>query len=228
MTIQAIRVLLVNCPTLSLEEPGRQQQLIVHRASDGSAVGQKTREYDYRMLLVQLPLPDLSPKDLMYYVRSQPGTLCKETSVIAIAAPSDQALIHQGLKAGMNDYMVAPVSRERLEAIFSRFGDYAERREVKLMLKAKVELPGQDKPFFAQTLNLSRRGLLVVTDRELMTGAPLDLQFTLPGDPRPVRASGAVVREAGERKLVKGRVYGVHFTHIDPDDRLRVADFSRK
>ncbi len=228
MTLQAIRVLVVNCPELTIEEAGLHPKMIVHRAADGRSMAGKCKEYDYRMILLQLPLPDLAPKDCAYYIRQQPETKCKETSVVAIAGAKDQALIHEGMKAGLNDYMVAPVSRDRLEAAFARFGDYAQRREVKLMLKARVDLPGMERPFFGQTLNLSRRGLLLVADREMLIGAPIELQFNLPGDPRPVKVAGMIVREAGERKQAKGKVYGVHFTHLEPPDRLRIADFARK
>ena len=226
-SIAAIRILLINCPDLDIEAAGPSGKMIVERAGDGNSAVRQCDQHEYRLVLMQLPLPDLSPKHLMYYLRQRSESKCRETSVIAIAEAKDQALIHEGLTAGVNDYLIAPVSRERLEGVLARFGEFAARKEIKLMLKARIDLPGSDRPFFTQTLNLSRRGLLLLTDREMMIGAPLELQFSLPGDPRPIKASVVIVREAEERKNVKGRVYGAHFTHLDPDDRLRIGDFTR-
>lgn len=228
VSLAAIRILLINCPNLAIEEAGPPGKIIVHRAADGNSASQHCIQHDYRLALVQLPLPDLSPTHLMYYLRQKSESKCKETSVIAIAEAKHQALIHEGLKAGVNDYLIAPVSRERLEAVLARFGEFAERKEIKLMLKARIDLPTGDRPFFTQTINLSRRGLLLLTDKEMMIGAPLELQFNLPGDSRPIKASAVIVREAEERRNVKGRVYGVHFTHLETDDRLRIGDFTRK
>ena len=227
-SLAAIRILLINCPNLAIEEAGPAGKLIVHRAVDGNSAVQHCNQHAYRLVLMQLPLPDLGPQNLMYYLREKSESKCHEASVIAIAEAKDQSLIHEGLKAGVNDYLIAPVSRERLEAVLARFGEFAERKEIKLMIKARIDLPTGDRPFFTQTLNLSRRGLLLLTDREMMIGAPLDLQFSLPGDPRPIKAAGLIVREAEERKNQKGRVYGVHFTHLDSEDRLRIGDYTRK
>ena len=227
-SLVAIRILLVNCPNLALEEAGPAGKLIVHRAIDGNSAVQHCNQHDYRLALIQLPLSDLNPKHLMYYLRQKAESKCHATSVIVIADAKDQALIHEGLQAGVNDYLIAPVSRERLEAVLARFGEFAERKEIKLMIKARIDLPTGDRPFFTQTLNLSRRGLLLLTEKEMLIGAPLELQFNLPGDSRPIKASALIVREAEERKNQKGRVYGVHFTHLDPDDRLRIGDFTRK
>jgi CheY-like chemotaxis protein len=227
MSTVSVRMLLINCPNISLEESDTQHKIITHRAADGHSAVAHTRQTDYRLILALLPLSDLGPRDLMAYVRNDTQSQCKETSVVVIAEAKDQKLIHEGLKAGVNDYLVAPVSREKLEGILAKFGEYAKRREIRLMLKARVDMPSLDKPFFCQTVNLSRRGLLLISDRELMMGMPLDLQFSLPGDPAPIKAAGVIMREAPERRE-KGHAYGVHFTHLDGTSKLKIADFTRR
>ena len=119
---EAIRILLVNCANLAIEEAGPSGKLIVHRATDGTSAAEHCAQHEYRLALVQLPLPDLTPKHLMYYLRQRVESKCHKTSVITIAEAKDQALIHEGLKAGVNDYLIAPVSRERLEAVLSQIG----------------------------------------------------------------------------------------------------------
>ena len=226
MSTVSVRMLLINCPNISLEETSTQHKIVTHRAADGHSAILHTRQTDYRLILAMLPLSDLSPQDLMAYVRNDTQSQCKETSVVVIAEAKDQKLIHEGLKAGVNDYLVAPVSREKLEAMLAKFGEYAARRVIRLMLKARVDMPSLDKPFFCQTVNLSRRGLLLISDRELLMGMPLELQFTLPGDPVAIKAAGVIMREAPERRE-KGHAYGVHFTHLDAASKLKIADFSR-
>lgn len=223
---KATSVLLVNCAELAIEKaaaPGR----TVHatRTATGITAAAKARESEYRLALVRFPLLDYSPKDFVYYLRNAPGSRCKQTSIVAIVDHRDQKLIHEGLNSGVNDYLAQPVGGEDLSRMLAKFSDQPARREAKLMLKAKIDLPLQDKPFFGQTLNLSSRGLLLACDRELMVGAPLDLSFSLPGDPEPVTASSVIIREASERK-VRGKAYGVTFVHVDPKSQARLDGFT--
>ena len=218
-------VLLVNCAELAIENAAGPDRLVrATRVIAGATAAAYAREAEFRLALVRFPLQDYSPKDFVYYLRNAPGSRCRQTSIVAIVDHREQKLIHEGLSAGVNDYLAQPVGDEDLSRMLAKFGQPAARRDAKLMLKAKIDLPLQDKPFFGQTLNLSSRGLLLACDRELMIGAPLDLQFSLPGVPEPVTASSVIMREASERK-VRGKAYGVAFVHVDAKSQSRLDGF---
>ena len=219
-------VLLVNCAELDIEAAGTPERpVIATRVASGAEAAAQVQGAEYRLALVRFPLANCSPRDFVYYLRNAPGSRCRQTSIVALVDHREQKLIHEGLSAGVNDYLAQPVGGEDLSRMLAKFGQPAARRDAKLMLKAKIDLPLQDKPFFGQTLNVSSRGLLLACDRELMIGAPLDLQFSLPGVPEPVTASSVIIREANERK-VRGRAYGVTFVHVDPKSQLRLDGFT--
>lgn len=219
-----ISILLVNCPDLSLECVDDMPLRVDRVAGVGeTAVAASKREY--RIVIARLPLQDRSPKDLIYFLRSAPGAQCRSSSVIALVPPRNPAAVHAALGAGMkDDYLTDPAQPGELRRLVAKYANPPTRRDVRLMLRAKVDLPLQDRPFFGQSLNLSRSGVLMALDRELPMGAPIEMQFTLPGDPRPLKAHSVVTREARERK-VKGRAYGMQFTHVEPRDHSRLAEF---
>ena len=93
MSSVSVRMLLVNCPDLSLEEGNSHHTIVTHRAADGHSAVTHLRKSDYRLMLVMLPLSDLGPQDLMAYVRNDPQSQCKETSVVVIAEADRKSVV---------------------------------------------------------------------------------------------------------------------------------------
>jgi c-di-GMP-binding flagellar brake protein YcgR len=81
----------------------------------------------------------------------------------------------------------------------------------------------------ATTSDVSASGLRIVEERggACKSGDRVDVELTLPGDDKSVRAAGKVAWKAGPQQKGDPSM-GVHFEDISIDDRKRIAEFVRR
>jgi len=76
------------------------------------------------------------------------------------------------------------------------------------------------------THDLSREGLKVSTIENLKVNQLMDLEISIPDDPRPIDLSGQVVWAKKVKGKESGYEYGVKFLNVDPVDKFRALDFA--
>jgi len=219
------RCLLVNCPDLPLETVRAGPQLLVTRPKNGQEASGLLYATVFRLIVAQLPIPDLSTAEFVAAVRNPRGRN-KDAALVLIATPGGGEGGGARALKGVNELLIAPVSRDRLASVVERFGDIAERKEARILVRARNEMKPGEKQFLGQAHNLSRTGMLLSLDRPLPIGTPLELQFAVPGQSKAIKCSALIVRGALERRIT-GHAYGVHFTVLEDADRLTIADFCR-
>lgn len=84
----------------------------------------------------------------------------------------------------------------------------------------------QDAKGISLSKDLSREGIKINSNSEIKIGTTLDLEITIPDDPKPVHTSGKImwVRPAEGRD--QGYDQGVRFVMMDPVDKFRVLDYA--
>jgi hypothetical protein len=84
-----------------------------------------------------------------------------------------------------------------------------------------VEQSAGDSITYYQAGNISRGGIKLESPLPLQVGAVAMLEFTLPGDERPIRCGGEV------RDATDGERPGMHieFFEISPEDAARIDTF---
>jgi c-di-GMP-binding flagellar brake protein YcgR len=100
---------------------------------------------------------------------------------------------------------------------FKRFDAY---------MSVKYKGPGhQTNEGVSLSKDLSREGIKVNSKAPLEKGATVDLEITIPDDPKPIQTSGKVMwsTPSGDQQ---GFDQGVRFITIDPVDKFRVLDFA--
>jgi len=88
-----------------------------------------------------------------------------------------------------------------------------------LRVDAKVTIS-----YLGPTKNLSAGGMCVIMDAPLAIGSEPEVEFTLPGDPKPICCKGQVVWVDRARSRSKCEV-GLVFLDISDEQRARVQDF---
>lgn len=106
----------------------------------------------------------------------------------------------------------------------------SERRKFKRFdtyMTVKYEVPGQEvTKGLSLSKDLSREGVKINTNNNLKMGETLDLEITIPDDPKPIHTSGKVmwIHEAEGKN--QGYDYGIRFLMMDPVDKFRVLDYA--
>lgn len=91
-------------------------------------------------------------------------------------------------------------------------------------LNALCEIISEQSRKTYQVKNLSKEGVLIITDKKLAEGAELNLSMDVPGDNVPVFASCEV---AWQKDLKKDGPYetGLKFTNIESSDKGRLLEY---
>lgn len=140
-----------------------------------------------------------------------------------LAVPAGQPRLEEVLAAGINDLILAPFPPEELLDKARRLTVIPARRELNTL--ARVRDPRAEGPVQGgKTLNVSSNGILVETESPLVIGRTVDIEFFLPDDAEPVRATGRVVRRTTELDLLHP-AYGVRFVEMSERDEGRIEAF---
>ncbi|MFA5158957.1 MAG: PilZ domain-containing protein [Candidatus Omnitrophota bacterium] len=74
--------------------------------------------------------------------------------------------------------------------------------------------------------DLCCEGLKINSDKSLQAGTPLNLEITIPDDPKPIFSSGLVMWSKSSEGENQGYDQGVRLLNIDPVDKFRVLDYA--
>ena len=74
--------------------------------------------------------------------------------------------------------------------------------------------------------DLSREGLKINSNTEIKEGTTVDLEISIPDDPKPVHTSGKVMWAHPSEGKNQGYDHGVRFLMMDPVDKFRVLDYA--
>jgi Tfp pilus assembly protein PilZ len=74
--------------------------------------------------------------------------------------------------------------------------------------------------------DLCREGIKINSDKEIKEGTQLDLEISIPDDPKPIFSSGTVVWCRPSEGSNQGYDQGVRLKSMDPVDKFRVLDYA--
>lgn len=74
--------------------------------------------------------------------------------------------------------------------------------------------------------DLCRDGLRINSERALKEGSLLDLEITIPDDPKTIKTTGKVMWARPSEGSNQGFDHGVHLMQMDPVDKFRVLDYA--
>ena len=137
-----------------------------------------------------------------------------------LVVPAGLPHLEESLVPGINDFMLAPFPADELLDKASRLTLIPARREVNTI--ARVTSEGSLR--LGKMLNVSSNGVLVEIETPIPIGRPVTLEFFLPDDPKPLHASGKVVRRTTDLDHFHP-AFGVRFTEISEVDQVRIDGF---
>ena len=76
--------------------------------------------------------------------------------------------------------------------------------------------------------DLSREGMKIATNKSVQKGALVDVEISIPDDPKPVYTTGEVVwvQPNAQAKKRDDFELGIKFLMMDPVDKFRVLDYA--
>jgi uncharacterized protein (TIGR02266 family) len=170
------------------------------------------------LVIVSSRLPDGSGADLCRKIRAAHRNRAPRLVLISEAGePAAGA-------AAWNEHLERPINPDGLMDRISALLSVPQRRSRRMSVQMEVTYGSRRDRLRGAALNLSQEGMLIETVEPLPAGAKLEMEFTLPGQEKPLLAQGEVVRAT---RLAGGRKHGlgVRFLELAPDVQRAVREF---
>ncbi len=170
------------------------------------------------LILADLNIPDMPGDELAMEIRKKPSL--KHVSIIMITSLK-KADLERCVTCGANDYITRPIDSRKLLEKVAWLIDVRERRDLRVLIKARVVGAFGREPFFGTTHNISVSGLLLETEKILARGDEISSSFFIP-DLERISARGLVVRIARQERLFR---YGIRFLDLSERDKAIIDEY---
>ena len=173
------------------------------------------------LILADLNTPDMPGDELTREIRKNLGL--KHVSIVIVTSLK-RADLERCASCGANDYITRPIDAQKLLQKVAWLIEVHERKDLRVLIKARVMGSFGQEPFFGTTRNISVSGLLLETEKILARGDVISGCFFIP-DLERVSAKGQVVRIVKHEKMFH---YGIMFLNIAERDKLIIEKFVSK
>jgi len=175
---------------------------------------QLAEEQGFDGIFLDLMMPGRDGFDVARNIRASRWNA--RTPIVIVSGREVADTMRRAFSAGATFFLQKPVDRGKLTRLFAATrGALHEnrRRFIRIPLRTRVfcrTRAGTD--FVAESVNLSQEGMLIIAEARVTAGERIDVEFTLPGQPRAVRTAATV-----QRLDNAGRA-GIHFEAMAAGD----------
>jgi CheY-like chemotaxis protein len=180
-------------------QSGRAIQLVQDQGFDG--------------IFLDLMMPGRDGFDVARTIRASRWN--ERTPIVIVTGRELADTMQRAFSAGGTFFLQKPVDRGKLQRLFSAVrGSLHQnrRRFIRIPLRISVLCRRGNSSFVAESVNISQEGMLLLVDGRLRAGDPMEVEFTLPAQTRPIRTP-AIVKRVDE----SGRA-GIHFESMAAGD----------
>jgi CheY-like chemotaxis protein len=137
-----------------------------------------------------------------------------------LVVPAGFPHLEEALIPGVNDFLLAPFPADELLDKTSRLTLIPARRE----LNTIARVTGEGAVRLGKMLNVSSNGMLIEIEIPIAIGRPVEVEFFLPEDAKPLHAAGKVVRRTNDLDHFHP-AFGIRFTEMSEVDQVRIDGF---
>ena len=198
----------------------RRRGTSVMTALAGSEGLVKARAEQPHLIIIGFDLFDMTAPEFCRAIRED--ELTRGVSLLLVCERENAQHGDLCLAAGCNDVIYRPLQKQDLDARVARLTTIPARRQLRTITKIEVSLEKDGRFILGRSVNISSNGMLLEVDRVLPGEGRVRLHFFLPGDARPLRLDGEVLRAEFAGAMAK---YGVRFVDASDGDRERIEQF---
>jgi len=195
----------------------------IFRAPEGTALLELVQTRRFGLIAVGHPMDNPPLNDLLRSVRWTESA-CHGTPLVVLGTVSDLATVEVHRGRGVNRVLPLDAPDAVVQRTVADLLGVAPRVALKTMLRLEMFLDATTEKRVAQTDNLSVSGMLVQGRSSYEEGTAFRFELTPPGDLRPIRGTGEVVRQTTPgREGVEG--FAARFAEFEADGRDRLKRF---
>ncbi|MFI5166818.1 MAG: PilZ domain-containing protein [Thermoanaerobaculales bacterium] len=185
----------------------------------GEAALESIKLLPFDAIVVTYPLPDILAQVFLDALRANDSP-CRHSAVVVLAPPELRAEAEALVGRGANRVMELEDHLEHLPHVLLRLLEASPRFPIRAVSRLMIEVDNGMRLTLCQTENVSQSGMLIRTGPAYPVGTKVNFELALPGERKPVRGLGVVVRHTTPHwEKVTG--VGVHFSSFEGDDKSR-------
>lgn len=222
------RILLVDDTNLFLEmEKGflERSGCQVLTAQSGTEGLEKIRSEVPDLVLLDLEMPDMTGDKVCELAKKDERL--KKIPIVMLSSRSDKEAIEKCQKAGCDHYLTKPINQRELLDETARILKIPQRKDLRVLVRIKVEGVLEANDFYGETEDISRGGMLIKSETLLKKGSVIDLKFILPGQQYHIEAEGEVAR-IDEESYEPEYGLGIVFRDLNSIAKEMIGDFVKE
>jgi len=206
-----------------LEPLLRRSAIEIDRATDGLAAESLSTITPYQLLLIVHPMRDMSVRKLLNSIRME-GYPSAESPALILAASERTEELSEVFAREKDEVISAARPTAELQAVVSRMLGVAARATTRILVQVEVSVASGAFVQAYQAMNLSESGMLLRATRLMPVGQTVNLEFSLPGVSKLIRAEARVVRHTDpDLEGIPGM--GMHFLSVEREGARQLKDF---
>jgi uncharacterized protein (TIGR02266 family) len=197
-------------------------------AKSGAEAIKKIQTEKPQLIFLDLLMPDMNGDVVCRFVKT--NKTLKHIPVIMVTTKGDPDSRERCAQAGSDDFITKPVTQRDLFEKISKFIRVERRSYIRAHLRVTVTTTGKSFTFKDFTYDVSEGGVFLETDTPLAPGTNVEVEFSLPADPIPVKASAKVARAQTREQTPPGKTpgMGVQFLNLKAADAERIKALVEK
>jgi len=201
--------------------------LTVLLARNGQEALDMVRAERPHLVFMDMYMPLLGGEDACQRIKADPEL--RSTPVVMVTQAGEEGDLERCRRAGCDEIVFKPINRSQFLETARRFLHLSTRNAPRVEARLRVQYgDAMEHLLDNYCINLSTGGLFLETSEPLDEGAPLYLEFHLPGRSTPVRCHGRVAWVNGACAPQKPQLpsgVGVQFTDLGLADMQLIREF---
>jgi DNA-binding response OmpR family regulator len=171
------------------------------------------------MIITKLDMPTMKGDELCSQIRGNRNL--RDVSIILVCK-NNKSEMERCRNCKANEIITTPFTTETLYNKATKLLNIHKRKSLRLFSVLEVDGNTDNESFVCRTINISRTGVLVETDRDMETGGKVSINLFLP-DLKRVTVSGEIVRTTSKTNSINH--YGIKFNNISPESKAVLDGF---
>lgn len=207
--------------TTDLDRAGyRKMGVYVKAASSFDELSKALKSEKIDLIVINMDFKPIDAPNITKHLKAQEAY--KEIPVVLTSVQTSAKVRNAALDAGADLFVEQPLPREYFIEKLKQLLEQKTRTTERVAVHGDVTYTYEGKTETCAIGDLSVSGILLATEASLKDGGAVELEFPLPGDNKPIHATGEVVRTV---RQTSGTGVGIRFTAFNGDSKKRLDKY---
>ena len=207
--------------TTDLDRAGyRKMGVYVKAASSYDELNKLLKVEKIDLVVINMDFKPIDAPNITKHLKSLAAY--KDLPIVLTSVQTSAKVRNAALDAGADLFVEQPLPREYFIEKLKQLLEQKHRTTERVTVHGEVAFTYEGKTQSCGIGDLSASGILLSTDEPLRDGAPVELEFELPGEKKLIHATGEVVRTI---KREGSQAVGIRFTAFAGDSKKRMEKY---